>query len=142
VLHRWTGGIAWQNEHGGTEPVTPYLGDETGARLDPRGLAHWMREQRPDAIVTDLWGRDLVDAVIAPLPRRLRPTLVTMNWPSPGAAAGIDQQPAEIGRVAADLLTAMITRNERGIPDQAHLTLVEGRWIAGGGASPIRNRRV
>lgn len=131
VLHRWTGGIAWQNEHGGTEPVVPYLGDEPGLRLDARRLARWLRDQRPDAVVAEQWDDALVAEVITPLPRRARPTLVTMNWPTPGADAGIDQQPREIGRVAADLLTGMITRNERGVPPRPHGTLVDGVWVAG-----------
>lgn len=45
--------------------------------------------------------------------------------------AGIDQRPESIGAAATDLLIAQIRRGERGIPDIAVTSMVEGAWVNG-----------
>ena len=76
-------------------------------------------------------GRRLLAATVERLPLRRRPRIVSLNYPGPGAACGIDQRAEEIGRTAINILASLLTRGERGIPESAHSTLVEGRWHAG-----------
>jgi LacI family transcriptional regulator len=47
------------------------------------------------------------------------------------AAAGINQNSMEIGRVAAQTLISLINHNERGIPETPREVLVAGRWVDG-----------
>ena len=47
------------------------------------------------------------------------------NW------SGIDQQEAEIGRRAVELLVSLFHSGERGAPSTPVRLLVEGRWIEG-----------
>ncbi len=46
-------------------------------------------------------------------------------------SAGIDQNPAEIGRVALLMLHSLITNSARGIPTIFRQLRVEGSWIDG-----------
>ena len=139
VHHRWTGGIAWQNQFGGTEPVSPLLSTAQGLLLDPREFSAWLSRERPDAVISDTWDPALLAATVERLPLRRRPRIVSLNYPGPGAACGIDQRAEEIGRTAINILASLLTRGERGIPDSAHSTLVEGRWQAG---NPMSGRDV
>ena len=62
VSHRWSGGIAWQNQFGGTEPVRPLIGDKPGTSLDAGIFARWLRPARwrlqewevPPSLLADL----------------------------------------------------------------------------------------
>jgi LacI family transcriptional regulator len=131
VHHRWTGGIAWQNQFGGTEPVEPLLSSAPGLLLDPNEFSTWLKRARPDAVISDTWDPALLAATVERLPAKRRPRIVSLNYPGPGAACGIDQRAEEIGHTAINILASLLTRGERGIPDSAHGTLVEGRWHAG-----------
>lgn len=135
VNHRWTGGIAWQNQFGGTQPVHPLLSTAQSPMPNAAEFATWLERERPDAVISDTWDPALLDTVVAPLPARRRPKIVSLNYPGPGATCGIDQRVEEIGLTAINILAALLVRGERGIPESAHATLVEGRWHAGEPAS-------
>ena len=111
----------------------------TGLLLDPDEFYAWLRRERPDAVISDTWDPALLAATVERLPLRRRPRIVSLNYPGPGAACGIDQRAEEIGRTAINILASLLTRGERGIPDSAHSTLVEGRWQAG---NPMSGRDV
>ena len=64
VHHRWTGGIAWQNQFGGTEPVSPLLSTANGLLLDPDEFYAWLRRERPDAVISDTWDPALLAATV------------------------------------------------------------------------------
>lgn len=131
VHHRWTGGIAWQNQFGGTEAVPPLLSTAPGLMLDPAEFSAWLRREKPDAVISDTWDPALLAATVERQPVRQRPRIVSLNFPGPGATCGIDQRAEEIGRTAINILASLLARGERGIPESAHATLVEGRWHAG-----------
>ncbi len=131
VHHRWTGGIAWQNQFGGTEPIAPLLSTAPGLLLDADEFSAWLRREKPDAVISDTWDPALLAATVERLPPHRRPRIVSLNYPGPGASCGIDQRAEEIGRTAINILAALLARGERGIPDSAHATLVEGRWQPG-----------
>jgi hypothetical protein len=52
--------------------------------------------------------------------------------------AGMDQLYETIGRHAVDSVVAQIHRNERGLPDDPMVALIEGRWEERGGLYPLR----
>ena len=131
VRHRWTGGIAWQNESGRTNPVPIFLGESPGPAVVDPGFSSWLRQYGPDAVVIHAIDRGLLDRALAALPAQSRPKIVTLNWPHELADAGIDQRAEEIGSVAVNLLSGMILQGEKGIPGRANVTMVEGNWISG-----------
>ena len=45
--------------------------------------------------------------------------------------AGLDQQPAELGARAVELLIAQLQRNEHGVPAWPTTTTVPARWVDG-----------
>jgi hypothetical protein len=51
-----------------------------------------------------------------------------LNWPSPPATVGVDQQVERIGEVAIEVLAGMIVRGEKGVPEWPNTTMIEGVW--------------
>ena len=129
VSHRWSGGMAWHHQFGGTEAVTPLLEAEGGLALTPARLTEWIRRERPDAVVFESIESASVRKAVASLPARSRPRLVSLNWPNAAADCGIDQRVERIGEVAIETLAAMVTRGEKGIPALASQTMIPGRWV-------------
>jgi len=141
VNHRWTGGLAWHAQFGGTEPVVPLLDDRAGPNLDPAALGRWLRVQRPDAVILQTLDHTTIDQAMRELPASARPTVVSMNWPTPDADCGIDQRVERIGAVAIEVLAAMLNRGEKGVPELPNSTMVEGLWIPGKLARRLPRRK-
>ena len=131
VERRWSAGIAWQNQFGGTEPVTPLIDDRTGPNLDPAVLAAWLARERPDAVVFETLDAAVLRRALARNPGLVAPKIVTMNWPMPGVDAGVDQGVEQIGAVAADWLAALVTRGEKGVPERPATVTIAGEWRRG-----------
>lgn len=106
-------------------------------RDEPRNIAGaresflaWFKRHKPTAIVSHIsevrtWleaaGRSVPDDV----------SLVTLSRAFDRSWSGIDQQEAEIGRRAVELLVTLFHSGERGAPATPLRLLVEGRWIEG-----------
>lgn len=138
VKFRWSGGVAWQNEFGETQRVRPLITDAPGPDLDPQEFARWLRRERPDVVITDVLVRAAVASALTALPARARPKVVSMNGPDLACDASMDQRPEQIGAAAIELLTGLLLRGERGLPELPHTTIIDGRWI--GGRIAVRRR--
>lgn len=136
VRYRWTGAIAWQNAFGGTSPIPPFLGTTAGPVLDDPAFIGWVRRHRPDAILVEAIDPGLLADALARSGLRRRPVVVSMDWAPGDPGPGIDQQPEAIGSVAMRILSGMIFRGERGLPDHPLSIAVEGNWIPAGGTLP------
>ncbi len=141
VKFRWTGGIAWQNLFGGTQPVPPLVTAHPGPDLEAEEFARWLQQERPDAIITDASIRTEVAAELDALPRRLRPKIITMNWPDAACDAGIDQRPEHVGAAAIDVLAGLLVRGEKGVPVLPNTTMIDGLWVAGRAGRGVRPPR-
>jgi hypothetical protein len=128
VRHRWSGGMAWHNAFGGSESVAPLITPGAGPDLDPAALAGWLRREQPDAVITDAVSRSQLMHGLAQFPARVRPKIITMNWPDAQYDAGLDQRPEHLGACAIDVLAGQLTRGEKGIPAVASSTLIDGEW--------------
>lgn len=126
VRHRWSGGIAWHNAHGGGQPVPPLI--SRGSGLGAGELLDWLRARRPDALISEAQDGAAVDEALRQLRPSVRPERVTLNWPDPAAALGVDQRVERIGTAAAEILAGLIARGERGLPEEPHSTQVSGVW--------------
>jgi LacI family transcriptional regulator len=98
---------------------------------DPLNLAAWYNEHRPDAIIVS------EDFVIDPflkltglkVPRDVGVVCLAADFTH---LSGVHQRPGVIGAAAADMLTAHLVRNERGVPAAAKTMMIEGEWREAG----------
>lgn len=129
VRYRWTGGMAWQNQFGKTQPVPVYLGEARGPAIADAGFSTWIRKNFPDAVLVESIDGILLEEALRKIPPRRRPKIVTLNWPNKLADGGIDQRVGEIGSVAIERLAGMISRGEKGAPKRSNVTMVNGDWV-------------
>jgi len=127
--HRWSGGIAWQNQLGGTEAVIPLIDETPGPNLDAARLVDWLRRERPDAIIIEALDYTVIEQARRAVPELRWPRIVTMSWPNATADCGIDQRAARVGAVAVEILAGMLARGEKGVPEMANTTMVDGEWV-------------
>jgi DNA-binding LacI/PurR family transcriptional regulator len=102
---------------------------------EQRILKAWIREHKPDAILTDIseipgWVRQAGYRIPEDI------GIATLSVLDGNADAGIDQNSQEIGRAAVQMLISLINHNESGIPDICRELLIEGRWINGSTLPP------
>lgn len=128
------GGFMWAQMLLGNEAPIPPLDSETKtpqfAAATRRSLDAWMKQYRPDAILT---AAPEALALLQELGYRI-PRDVALASTSPYdilVDAGIDQCPGIIGQTAAEMLIKQISLNERGEPSDPCRILVESRWKDG-----------
>lgn len=93
-------------------------------------LQDWMKQERPDAILTDIpLLRDWLARLGYQVPRDV--ALAALSVLDGQADAGIDQNSREIGRAAVQTLISLIHHNECGIPPTPREVLITGRWVDG-----------
>lgn len=131
VRYRWTGGMAWQNQFGKTQPVPVYLGEARGPAIADAGFSEWIRDHSPDAVLLESIDGVLLEEALCKIPPRRRPKIITLNWPNKLADGGIDQRVGEIGSVAIERLAGLISRGEKGAPERPNVTMVDGDWVWG-----------
>ena len=89
----------------------------------------WCRKERPEVVLDS---GQMTRAWLSGLPGSERPLFATLNWyEGCGAIAGLDQRPDLIGRTATDLLVEQMQVNERGVPAQPKIVMMEGVWCTG-----------
>lgn len=111
----------------------------TGARVEPliyetpapSGAKAWYRRAKPDVIIaTDAQDcRVLAEGLGLAFGARVGFAVTT--GAVAGELAGIDENPAEVGAAAVDLLAARLQRNELGLPLARTVTMIQGRWVEG-----------
>ena len=99
--------------------------------LAPDELMKWYRRHRPDAIVTNekkvlTWLRERK----ARVPEDVGVVQIKRDH-GDSAIAGIDINTGAIGVTAIETLHSQLLQNERGLPSEPRLVLVEGRWCEG-----------
>jgi LacI family transcriptional regulator len=108
---------------------------EKGSEKDLQQIRSWLKQHKPDAILTDLtampeWLAQFGYNVPGDV------GLAILSVLEGGVDAGIDQNSEEIGKAAIQLLISLINHNERGIPEICRELLVEGRWVDGSTLPP------
>lgn len=98
-------------------------------------LAEWFRQYQPDVIiVTEDWlAQAFSEATGLRIPDDCGAISVSADF---AQLSGIKQRADVIGSAAADILTAHIIRNERGVPQFPKTMMVEGEWIDRGTTCP------
>lgn len=103
---------------------------------DSGRFVSWAREARPDAVVCPHW-----DSVVwlrkAGLSVPGDIGVAAPNWnPLHPQVTGIDQNPADIGAAAVDVVVSQLTRNETGKQTKPRLTLIPGQFHEGSTVRP------
>jgi len=91
----------------------------------------WLRQYRPDAVITLGTFRNLRDIDIGDPDYSQRMEIVLMGC---GAARDrsftvMDENPFRIAESAVDHLAGQLGRNERGIPERPETVLIKGSWV-------------
>ncbi len=102
------------------------------ARESLAAVKAWVKRWKPDAILTT--EPELPDALQRlglRVPHDIGLLATTVRDCGP-IDAGLDQNPTEIGRVAAQTLIELVNRQELGMPLFCRRVLVESAWVDGG----------
>jgi LacI family transcriptional regulator len=128
VNHLWIAGFLTSvHEHPELIAVPPLVAHTWG----PEPFHTWIEQHQPDCVISH--GVDvcqwLADAGLK-MPDNIG--YATVSWNSQKAAyAGTYQNYELIGAEAVNIVVGRLNRNERGLPENPHIVLVKGRWIAG-----------
>lgn len=96
----------------------------------PAEVARWVKGHAVEAIFTDVAE---APAILAKGCLRVPGdvAVAVTNVADIAVPAGIDQHPAEIGRVGVLLLHSLLTNHEQGVPAKPRQVLVDGTWVDG-----------
>lgn len=131
--HMFSGGF-WATASRLRIPVIPPFLFSPGA-LDAEALNFWLKTHRPEAIVGNRESLLILRRLFASSPPP--PVFIDLDLdPSDSPHPGIDQKPHLIGAAAVDLTTSQLFRNERGLPSDPKLILIESRWVPGAPTLP------
>ena len=101
-------------------------------------LLQWHRRHQPDAIVTTMTHLiEMLSEIGLRVPRDVAVANLDL-LPAHRHLAGIDPKFHLIATAAVDLLDVQLTHNERGIPIQARLVSIAGKWCDGATAPSKR----
>ncbi len=105
--------------------------------LTEEHLIRWCQTHRPDVILSNdplilEWLRGSKEC------RRIAFANLDRH-PFQGDMAGIDQRHELTGTAAVDLIVAQFNRNERGVPVHPRDLLIEGQWVNGPSAPPLKS---
>lgn len=117
----------WQTTLPGSQRVPPCIERD----FSPRAFAAWYEATRPDAIIC-------IDDRILEWLREMRiavPETVAVahldHRADMGDVAGVRQNHAVAATAAVDLVVSQLNHNERGIPPDPRLVLLDGTWVPG-----------
>lgn len=111
-------------------PVPPFLG-EYNTWSAGGAMQKWLREYRPDAIVTNNFR---ILSILRAFGLRAPQEIGVLCASMPAAdseLAGIVEDSHHIGEVAVDFLVGLIQHGIRGVPEQPQRIHVEGLWHPG-----------
>lgn len=133
VRARWRAGFLLARETLDIDPDSSY--QEPGGFADMRSFRKWLRQHRPDAILTNQL--DCIPAAARP-PRtgsadNASPVIAFLHLLKDQHAGvrGIDQQWFKLGSIAVGALTRQMYNHEYGVPEDPYLIQIDGKWVDG-----------
>ena len=127
---RWDGGLAVARDLLPKLKAVKTLLLEDWKDLSP--VAGWLAREKPDVVISP--SADLIGAHLQQLGLRTPEDLglASLACPNLGdACSGIWQNGRLIGATAVDNIISMVEHNERGLPEQTRVVMVEGVWNNG-----------
>ena len=91
----------------------------------------WLESGKPDVVICgNLEVRSWLESTGRRIPQDIGLAHVDLSPSEPGWS-GIDQRHDRIAAAAVDVVTAHLSRNERGIPEYPKNLRIEGQWVPG-----------
>jgi LacI family transcriptional regulator len=134
MYHAWSGYLlAYQRTVALGHRVDPLL----VKTWEPKKFGAWLRSSKPDVVLTiHLEALGWIHQAGYDVPGDI--AFVHLDHHAEfGDCAGMDQQHPLVGAAAVDLVSAQLNRNERGIPLNAKILSVVGRWVNGRTVRPL-----
>ena len=122
-----------------SETLPPFVVEDN--RWNAEHFRAWFNAHLPDVVISH---EEIVRAWLKAMRVRIPDDVgfVHLNCDDrSGRSAGIYQNGPAIGVAAADMVIAMINRNERGVPELPRSTLIEGSWVEGETIRALRSAR-
>lgn len=118
-------------QHPGMAYVPPLVLPSTNTPEIGPQVAHWVREHRIDAVMSN-WS-SIPDALRREGLRIPRDVVVaTLDFdPDNGAGIGIRQNHRTVGERAVEQLAILMKMGQRGLIDKPNMTLIDGQWVDG-----------
>lgn len=128
VDHNWLAGLLVSQRHTSSALLIPPLIQKA---LTRESFFHWFNQHRPEVVVSPEYPPfELLQSSGLRVPGDVG--YVHLDWvPELGPFAGIDQRSEIIGASAVDTVVGQLYHNERGVPKDSKLVLVEGVWQEG-----------
>lgn len=127
--HRWLAAFQFaQARLPPTQQVRPLLPARTEDIL--AAMPAWYEQERPDVVILS----ELDPHGHYPVPGDVGLVSLSLEEPDLGRVAGIFQDNRRMGAIAIEHLVARLERCEFGCDDRGRVSLVAGKWIAGGSA--------
>jgi len=138
LQHRWGAAfLAFQHSHPELEPVPLKIAPE----IKPEAFVPWFRRHKPDVVLSHFTTPlDWIETCGTRVPAQCGYACLNLLFKA-RLAAGLDQQPRELGTRAAELVIAQLQRNERGLPKWPTVTTTPARWIEGPTVRPAPTPR-
>lgn len=125
---RWSGGFLSEHAYLPPERRLPIFFWHVGR---PEGFQEWVREQRPDAIITlHSVVKDWLLAMGMQPPRDIGLASLNLQGDQIGWT-GVNEKHDLLGSGAIDLVVEQIYHNEHGVPVRPKTTMVLGDWVEG-----------
>lgn len=125
----WTGGFLAQQQFWPQDHQLPILFSDG---TPPNEVAQWIKQHRPDAIISSQWMLDVIKKLGYRVPQDIGFACFGLDsLDNPRECCGIDENAAMTGAAAVDLVIDMLHRGERDIPVVPRRLLVDGSWISG-----------
>lgn len=128
VDHHWLANFLFHQFYLPEKARVPPLIDETN---NMQNFPKWFKEHRPDAVISPhISGYEWLVKLKVNVPNEIGFAHLDLE-PSGMTLSGINQRPELVGAAALDLLINQLNRNERGIPADPKLVLIESTWVDG-----------
>ena len=133
--HSYSGAYYRMLPMSGQESLPLLFLDECGAG----GIRQWLTRHKPDVVVLAN-ANHFPDYILPQISQAAasRTAFVCLDHDPEHRVSGIDQLFETIGSHAIDTLVAQLHRNERGLPENPTVTMVEGQWLEPHGLYPAR----
>lgn len=118
--------LAWQQGRAEGERVPPLM----IAKEDTAELRRWYERWRPELLLTTSTELAELQAAGVRVPRDAA-WVKLLLWDANGSVAGVRPGYDRLGATAVDLLAGQLQHDDYGVPEDAKIVQVEGRWCDG-----------